>query len=132
MTVSLTDQEWAFLSGIPEEDLVQMAVDLDILFPADPDLRAVLELCIGRLIEVLPTDGLPLSKYDRDDLAELPPSHLAGLARLVGLPPSSSVDQILKAGIKAHTAWTRSGRGRGVPLLVPTLLPALARIGAQG
>lgn len=131
MSTPLTDEEWAFLSAIPEQDLVEMAVDLDILVPREIDRRALIERCLPMILERAQQEGLPFSKYDRDDLAALPPEHLAAIARLQGLDEGASVGKVLRAGRKVYKTYQKTRPGNAIALLLPSLLPALARVAAE-
>lgn len=126
----ITDDEWAVLRRIPEPDLVELAVDLDFLVPAVIEPRGLLNECIQRILERGQREGLPFSKYDHDDLASLPPDHLAAIARLQGLPADASVHRVLRAGRKVYRTYQAQRPDNPVALLLPTLLPALARIAA--
>lgn len=130
MTV-LNDDEWGFLGAIPEQDLVELAIDLDILVDAEIDHRELTGRCIQRIIESAPNDGLPFSKYDRDDLAALPAAHRRAIAELVGLRRDAGVDKIVRAGTKTWKAWQKRGHGQAIALLLPSMLRALARIAAE-
>jgi hypothetical protein len=130
MSATITDEEWSFLSGIPEHDLVEMAIDLDILVPERIDARALMDRCILCVIDRARAEGLPFSKYDRDDLAALPPIHLAAIARLQGLSSGASVDRILRVGQRVYRAYQKTRPDNAVALLLPSLLPALSRIAA--
>jgi hypothetical protein len=131
VSASLTDSEWAFLSHIPEGDLVDLAVDLDIVAPAVVDGRELLERCIPPLLARFATEGLPLSKYDREDIVALPEPHRAAIAGLLGLPPDASIDRILRVGQRVYRAYRKQAGDSPVALLLPSLLPALARIAAE-
>jgi hypothetical protein len=73
-------------------------------------------------------EGLPFSKYDRDDLEALPASDRASLARLQGLKSSASVSAMVKAGQKVYKTYVKTRPGNPVALLLPTLLPVIARV----
>jgi len=128
MDVTIHNDEWPLLSVIPELDLVEMAVDLDILVPAQVDERALLETCIAALLERARQEGLPFSKYDREDLEALPPPHLQALGELIGLRGRVTVRSVLKRGQKIYRWYQRERPHNASALLLPTLLPVLARI----
>ena len=130
MSATVTDEEWGFLSAIPEQDLVEMAIDLDILVPERIDARALVDQCILSIIDRARREGLPFSKYDREDLAALPAIHLAAIARLQGLPFGASVDRILRVGQRVYRTYEKTRPDNAVALLLPSLLPALSRIAA--
>ncbi|MBW2255181.1 MAG: hypothetical protein JRI25_11350 [Deltaproteobacteria bacterium] len=130
MSARVTDEEWAFLSAITEHDLVEMAVDLDILVPERIDARALVDRCILCILDRAREEGLPFSKYDREDLAAVPPIHLSAIARLQGLPSHASVDRILRVGQRVYRNYQKTRPANAVALLLPSLLPALSRIAA--
>ncbi len=125
MAFQLTDEEYRLVASLPEEDLIDLAVELDIPVGEVIDRRTVLELCVVGFGALAEREGLPFSEYDRDDLEQLPPSQRAALARRLGV--KDSVSAILKAGRKLYKVYRRS-RGRSqVPLVLPSLLGPLCR-----
>lgn len=126
----ITDEEWVVLQRIPEQDLVELAIDFDILVPREIDARGLLNECLHRALERAGEEGLPFSKYDREDLVALPAPHLAAIARLQGLTSEADVDQVLKVGRKVYRTYQAQRPGNAFALLLPSLLPALARIAA--
>lgn len=131
MSVVLTDDEWRFLSSIPEHDLVELAIDLDVLVPEVIDRRALLDRCILLILDRARSEGLPLSKYDRADIEQLVPASRAAVARLQGLSGDASVVRILKAGQKVYRQYEKTRPGSAVAMLLPSLLEPLARIAAH-
>lgn len=129
--MKLTDAEWAFLQNIPELDLVDLAVDLDLLAPERVDGRALIDRCLPPLMARLEAEGVPLSKYDVDDLEALSQAHLDGLARLFGLSGRATVRQVLKQGQRVYRTYLKERPDNAVALLVPTLLPVIARVAAD-
>ncbi len=128
MSIVLTEDEWAVLRRIPETDLVDAAADLSMLTPEALDVRALLEDMIPLIIARLRDEGLPISKYDRDDLEALSASDRASVAKLQGLKPNASVSAMVKAGQKVYKTYLRTRPGNPVALLLPTLLPVIARV----
>lgn len=127
---TFTPQEAAALANLPHSELVDVAVELDILVPARVERLELLGQVIVALEERARAEGLPLSAYDREDLEALPAAHRAALARLIG--QSDDVEAILKAGAKVSKRY-RSARPRSaVVLLLPSLLAPLARWAARG
>jgi hypothetical protein len=120
-----TDREWEMLAGLPEEDLVSLAVELDIVAPEQIDARALLERCLVSMLERATTEHLPFSKYDQDDLAALPPDQLAAIARLQGTP--ANVPAIMKVGRTVFKAMEKRKAGNAIALMLPLLLSPLAR-----
>jgi hypothetical protein len=128
MRIVLTEEEWVFLRRIPETDLVDAAADLSMLTPEVLNARELLEDMIPLIIVRLRDEGLPFSKYDRDDLEALSASDRASVARLQGLRPNASVGAMVKAGQKVYKTYVKSRPGNPVALLLPTLLPVIARV----
>jgi hypothetical protein len=129
MDPTLTDAEWHSIQSIPEVDLVDAAIDLDIPVPARVDPRELVARIAAGLLERARRDGLPLSKWDREDLESLDAAARAALGRACNVP-SGAVDALLKAGERADAAWKRKSPKAESALLVPTLLPVLARLAA--
>ncbi len=130
MAFQLTDEEYRLVEALPEEDLVDLAVELDIPVGEVIDRRSVLDLCVVAFGDLAAREGLPFSEYDRDDLEQLPAAHRAALARQLGV--ADNVKAILKAGRKLYKVYRRS-RGRSqVPLVLPSLLGPVCRNLADG
>lgn len=125
MSFVLLDDELTSLNLIPDVDLADLAVELDLVPEEVIDRRALLEDAVPRLLELATREGLPFSKYDRDDLDELPEPHRQALARALGW--DASVDGLLKAGAKVYKVYRRNRPKSQVPLLLPLLLRPLAR-----
>jgi hypothetical protein len=129
MAFLLTDDEYRLVEVLPEEDLVDLAVELDIPVGEVIDRRSVLNLCVVGFAELAQREGLPFSEYDRDDLEQLPAQQRAALARQLGV--GDSVSAILKSGRKLYKLYRRS-RGRSqVPLVLPSLLGPVCRYLAE-
>ncbi len=122
MAFALTDSESQQLSYVPVDDLVDLATELDMAPPADVDRLGLLTDCIPRLLEHGRRDGLPFSKYDADDLQELPQDHRQALASALGW--DADVRSMLKAGAKVYKNTPARSQ---VALLLPSLLKPLAR-----
>lgn len=122
----LIDSEWALLSNVLEQDVIEVAIDLDLVAPEVVDRRALLGQCVEPMITRFQEEGLPLSKYDRMDLEELTPAQLAAIAKLFGV--SATVDAVLKAGQKVYKLYQRQRPNNAVALMVPSLLPVIARV----
>ena len=125
MTFELTDAEYRLVEFLPEEDLVDLAVELDIPIGEVIDRRSVLDLCAVAFGELASREGLPFSEYDREDLEQLPAAHRAALARCLGV--SDSVAAILKAGRKLYKVYRRSRERSQVPMVLPSMLGAVCR-----
>ena len=125
MTASLTRQDLEMFERIPELDLVDLAVELEITVPETIDRAALIQQSIRAIIERAKNEGLPFSEYDREDLQVLSRIDLIALARLCGT--ESTVDALIKKGRKVYKVYNKSRARSQVPLLLPMLLPALLR-----
>lgn len=123
----LTPQEQSLLAQVPNEDLALMAVELDLLLDAELDRDRLLAGCVTALLDRAEVEGLPLSKYDADDLAALPPAHLEALGRHVGVKGRVTVRAMLKHGARTWRQYRKNRPKSPTALLVPLLLGALAR-----
>lgn len=117
--------ERAMLANMPENDIVELAAELSVSVPEIIQRESLMEKVIIELARHVRVHGLPLSKWDVDDLEALDPTELAGLARLVGV--SASVPELLRAGKRAYKAYANRKATSPIPLMVPTLLAPLAR-----
>ncbi|MCB9677863.1 MAG: hypothetical protein H6737_22370 [Alphaproteobacteria bacterium] len=123
----LTDEEFEPLKGLPVESIVDLAAELDIVAPDDVDRRGLLDQCIGALVEHAVREGLPFSKYDEDDLAQLAAEDLAAIGRLQGLAGTVTVSAILKQGQRVYKTFEKRRIDHPIPLMLPMLLTAVAR-----
>lgn len=123
--ITFLPTEIAMLRNVPEDDLVALAAELDIAVPAAVQREQLVAAAVVALAQLARREGLPLSDYDRDDLEALPASQLRALASLCGVDPS--VDALLKSGARVYKVYRRRKPGSQVALLLPMLLPALAR-----
>lgn len=130
MDLLLSDAELEYFAGIPEVELVDLAIELDIPVGEQIQRAELLSQALRALADLARRDGLPLSEYDLDDLAALDPSHRSALARALscGDDPAS----LVKAGRKVCKRYLKNNPRSQVPLLLPMLLPALARCLASG
>ena len=117
--------ERSMLANMPENEIVELAADLSVSVPASIDREALMETVIVELARHVRVHGLPLSRWDEDDLTALSPDELRGLARLVDVP--ASVPDLLKAGKRAYKNYTRMRANSPIALMIPTLLAPLAR-----
>lgn len=129
MPVEVTPGELELLANIPHPDLVAMAIDLDIVVDTTIEPVALYSACVDRILDRASDEGLPFSKYDLDDLQELPPEHLAALATLMGCR-SSDAKAVLKLGQKVYKHYQKNRPDNPTALLLPTLLPIVARAAA--
>lgn len=135
MTFHLDDAEWAHLAALPDEDLVALLAELDLVLPAPPfDRRALLSHAVPAILERARSEGgLPFSKYDLEDLRELPPDRLAAVARVQGLAAGATPEAVLKVGDRVYRtrAKTRPSRD-GYAFMIPILLGPIARCALHG
>jgi hypothetical protein len=131
VTFQLTESEWALVASVPLDDLVALAVNLDIVLEADFDRRQALEQCIPRIVARAREEGLPLSAYDRGDVEELSEAGRAALAALLRTRPTT--DAILKAGAKVYKARLKLQPSGHDPYayMIPLLLGPIVRAAAS-
>lgn len=129
MPFELTKAEYRMLSGLPEGDIVDLAVEFDILVDADLNLQDLFVVIIEQLAVLAAREGLPLHEYNREDLEALPSNHLSALAALMGVPPE--VDALLRRGGKVYKLYKRERSKSQVALTLPMLLEPLARFAAE-
>lgn len=127
MPFRLLPHEHELVARIPKEDITEMAVDLDLLLDEGFDRHSLLERCIDAILERAAAEGIPLSKYDADDLEELPPEHLQALGAAAGISGKVTVRAMLKAGAKTWRQYQKHRPKSATALLIPTLLGPLAR-----
>ena len=125
----LTEAEWDMVKHLPELDLVDLAAELELIPPAEIDRRSLVVQCVLRMVVLAQEDGLPFSKYDRDDLDALAPEQLAVLAGLLGT--RTTVRAVLARGQKTWKAWQKTRPNSQVALMTPLLLSAIVRAGAS-
>ncbi len=125
MPFKLSPEELSHLELLPEADLAELAIEMDLIPEAEIDRRALVEALIPRLYEQAVGEGLPLSKYDRDDLVALPAADRRALAAAMGWP--DDVDAMLKRAARVLRTYRKHRPKSQVRLLLPILLPALAR-----
>ncbi|HJN75371.1 MAG TPA: hypothetical protein QGF58_15690 [Myxococcota bacterium] len=129
MKFRLSTTEAAQVEFVPVGDLVDLAVELDHIPDQDIDRLELLAELIPRLYELAQRDGLPFSKYDAEDLAELPTEHRAALAEAMGW--DSDVSAILRGGGKVYRRYAKNKKNSQIALLLPCLLRPLARHAAE-
>lgn len=120
-----TPAELALYSNIPEGDLVELAAELDMAVPEQVIREELLTHIVVSLAQLARREGLPFSRYDKDDLEALPPEDFRALASLCGVSPD--MRSFLKAGEKVYKQYRKQRPKSPVPLLLPTLLPSVAR-----
>jgi hypothetical protein len=122
---TLSDTEFAGFQMLPEADLADLAVELEIVPESDIDARGLLSALVVRILERAKSDGLPFSKYDRDDLEALPEHHRKALADAMGWP--TEIKSMLKQGGKVYKEYRKVRRNSQVAVMLPLLLGAVAR-----
>lgn len=130
MDMLLTEAELRLFAGIPEVELVDLAIELDIPVGEEIDRGQLLTRSLAALAELARREGLPLSPYDRDDLVGLDPAHRQALAQALGI--NAEPDALIKGGRRVYKRYQKHNPRSQVPLLLPMLLPALARCLADG
>jgi hypothetical protein len=130
MTFQLSPAEVQMLRLVPDKELAALAADLSLLPDEDIDRQELVEALLPRLLALGQREGLPFSKYDAEDLGELPSDHREALARAMGW--SVDVRSMIKAGTKVYKKIYRRERTNSqVPLMLPLLLPMLARYASE-
>jgi hypothetical protein len=122
---TLSDSEFAGFQMLPEADLADLAVELEVVPEAEIDARGLLSELVVRILERAQTEGLPFSKYDREDLEALPDSHRKALAQAMGWP--DDVKGLLKQGAKVYKEYRKIQRNSQVAVMLPLLIGAVAR-----
>lgn len=125
MVFVLSTSELQIISYISELDLVDLAVELDYVPEAEIDRAQLLGNLIPRLVGLAEKEGLPFSKYDLDDLAELPDTHRSALALRMGWDATPAA--MLRKGERVYRSYRSTRRNSQVAQLLPTLLPIVAR-----
>jgi hypothetical protein len=121
----LTDLETQGLDYLPDKDLADWAVELDLMPAEEIDRHGLLEELVPRLMDVARREGLPFSKYDALDLDELPDAHRRALARAMGWKEDTRA--MVRAGEKIWKVYRKNRPGSAIPLMLPLLLKPLAR-----
>lgn len=125
MSVVLEVHESQLFRNVPEGDLIDLAAELDLPIPERIDRDALVGAAIQSIAQLARREGLPFSTYDSDDLAALPPAHLAALADLVGA--QASVTAIVKSGRKVYRVYRKTKPNSSIAMMLPMLLRPLAR-----
>ena len=126
MAFSLTEEEQLMIANCPEDDLVSLASELNLIIPERIGRMELAAEAIVAFAKLAKTEGLPFSRYSREDLNELAPHQREALARLCGA--SSSVDGMIKHGEKVFKKKYRRHRPNSqILMMLPALLIPLAR-----
>jgi len=133
MTIPLTEDELALLHRIAEaqeEEMVSFCIELDLV-PDEPfSIDAVMPKLFEKLLEMARGDGLPLSKYDADDLSRFDQRQVGMFAAALGVKINAKhgKDQVISALIgKMKRVTRRLPRRSQIPMMLPYFLPALVR-----
>lgn len=131
MSELLTPNELAMFEHAPEDELVDLAIDLDVPVPAEIDRSGLLDACVRSLADLGEREGLPFSDYDRADLEELREYEFNAIAALNGVNPdldkTKKVQLLLKSGKKRYKVWRKTRIKSQIPIYLPMLLAPLAR-----
>lgn len=127
MPLELLPQERDIIDQIPRVDIEELAAELDLLLEATYDRDDVLERCVGALLDRANAEGLPFTKYDVDDLAELPSPDLDALGAVLGVTGRVDAAALVRQSARAVKLYQKSRPRSAVALLLPTLLRPLAR-----
>ncbi len=125
MRFVLTEEETRGLEYLPDKDLADWAVDLDMVPEEEIDRLGLLEELVPRLLGVARREGLPFSKYDAPDLDDLPGDHRRALARAMGW--KGDTRSMVRAGERVWKVYRKNRPGSQIPLMLPVLLRPLAR-----
>lgn len=127
----LTPEELAMFQNVPEEELVDLAIDLDVPVPEEIDLKGMLDTIIHQLVDLGEREGLPYSAYDIEDLEALDEYELRAIAKLNGIvneaDSKSTIRGLLKSGKKVYKIYRKTRPKSQIPMYLPMLLAPLAR-----
>jgi hypothetical protein len=127
----MTVHELSMFRNAPEDELVDLAVDLDVPVPEEINLGGLLDACVRNLAALGKREGLPLSDYDQDDLMALSEAELRAISTLNGVDAiedeSKRVLLTIKSGKKIYKMWRKTRPKSQIPMYLPMLLSALAR-----
>ncbi len=133
MNTPLTEQELDLLRRIAEaqeEEMVSFCIELDLV-PDEPfAIDAVVDRIFEALVDRARTEGLPLSKYDADDLSAFGEAEIARFAEALGVrfAGKGGKDAIIDALIgRMKKVGRKLPRRSQIPMMLPYFLPALVR-----
>ena len=131
MSELLTPEEVAMFRNVPEEELVDLAIDLDVPVPEEIDLEGMLDALVRNLAALGEREGLPFSRYDKDDLELLNETERGAIAKLNGVKQnvatSVQISGLLKSGGKIYKMYRKTRPKSQIPMYLPMLLAPLAR-----
>jgi len=131
--MSLTLEELDLLrrvSEVQEEDVVGFCIELDLFPHEDFKIDDVVDQVFERLVERAQTEGLPISKYDAEDLARFGRNELASFAAALGVrvKATASRDEVIDALVRGMRRTCRKlPKKSQIPLFLTYFLPALVR-----
>ena len=131
MSNLLTPDELAMFQNAPEDELVDLAIDLDVPVPEEIDLGSMLDSMVRNLAALAEREGLPFSRYDREDLEQLGEMERSAISRLNGVDHTGSANKqisgLLKTGSKVYKVYRKTRPKSQIPMYLPMLLAPLAR-----
>jgi len=118
------------VSQVQEEDAVGFCIELDLFPHEDFRIDDVVDQVFERLVERAQAEGLPISKYDADDLARFDGAQLRSFAAALGVrvKDGASRDEIIDAIVRGMRRTCRKlPKKSQIPLFLTYFLPALVR-----
>ncbi len=125
--IYLTEDEAAVWGRIPETDLVEMAVELDIVLDEHLDRSALIQQCLLRFMDRIGDEGLPVSKYDAADIMDLPADWRDALASHIGVGVPLTARALIRHGKKTWKLYQKRGEKSQVGMLAPLMVTPIAR-----
>ncbi len=123
------------VTAIEEAEVASFCIELD-LFPEDPFvIDDYIDAIFERLVERATTEGLPISKYDADDLSQFDARELAAFASALGVRVNPNHDAKAVIGTlvsKMKRARKKLPSRSVIPLMLTYFLPALVRHFSRG
>ena len=130
MSELLTPEELSMFQNVPEDELVDLAIDLDVPVPEEIDLEGMLSAVVRNLASLGQREGLPFSRYDREDLEQLGELERGAIAKLNGVDPNAKasvqISGLLKTGQKIYKMYRKTRPKSQIPMYLPMLLNPLA------
>lgn len=133
MKAPLAEREMELLrrvAQVQEEDLVSFCIEFDLV-PDEPfRVDDVVDRVFEALVDRARVEGLPISRYDAEDLSGFAPGPLAAFAAGLGVktrPGDDSADIIADIVLRMRRATRRLPRNSQIPFFLPYFLPALVR-----
>jgi len=133
MNAPITDPELDLLrriAAVQEEDVVSFCIELDLV-PDEPfSVDDVVDPLFERLVDRARTEGLPISKYDAEDLQHFESRQLLAFAAALGLRirPDQGKPEIISAiAHKLRKVGRKLPPNSQLPFFLTYFLPALVR-----